>query len=216
MESMRLMIMLTRLLFISTALSPCIKIIIGCGNVVKCRLCHDEVFNSATNPKTAHQLDRYKVTTIVCASCSTHQPVSNTCINPDCALTFARYFCPICRLYDDNEKGQWHCEGCGMCRVGGKDNFEHCYTCGFCAPIRDHTCKAKSKSNLLDADCPICKLSFHQRRIVIFFCSLCTQIQVHLGHPLANQKHHFPYLLYARLHALSCLNCRYGVPIHIN
>jgi len=45
--------------------------------------------------------------------------------------------------------------GCGICRVGGSDNFFHCGTCGTClaASMREgHACRA----SLLGANCPIC------------------------------------------------------------
>ena len=33
-----------------------------------------------------------------------------------CDTEFGWYFCEKCRLYDDEDKGQFHCEGCGLCR----------------------------------------------------------------------------------------------------
>ena len=30
------------------------------------------------------------------------------------------------------QKQQFHCTACGICRVGGADNFFHCATCGCC------------------------------------------------------------------------------------
>ena len=30
------------------------------------------------------------------------------------------------------QKQQFHCGSCGICRVGGADNFFHCATCGCC------------------------------------------------------------------------------------
>jgi hypothetical protein len=31
-----------------------------------------------------------------------------------------------CRFFDDDvRKGQFHCAKCGICRVGGRDNFFH-------------------------------------------------------------------------------------------
>ena len=28
------------------------------------------------------------------------------------------HFCSVCKLFDDTDKGQFHCEGCGICRLG--------------------------------------------------------------------------------------------------
>ena len=46
----------------------------------------------------------------------------------DCGIKFGRYFCTICRLYDDQEKGQFHCNGCGICRCC---DYVHCYSVVF-------------------------------------------------------------------------------------
>ena len=50
-----------------------------------------------------------------------------------CGVKFGKYVCIDCRLFDDDDsKKQFHCDKCGICRVGGKDNFFHCDTCGYC------------------------------------------------------------------------------------
>jgi Zinc-ribbon/Ring finger domain len=50
----------------------------------------------------------------------------------------------------------YHCDQCGFCRVGGRDNFTHCVDCGMCIDTQlfhDHNCKSgKYMSN-----CPICQ-----------------------------------------------------------
>ena len=55
-----------------------------------------------------------------------------------------------------NNELPYHCEQCGFCRVGGRDNFTHCNDCGMCIDTQlfdDHNCKAgKYMSN-----CPICQ-----------------------------------------------------------
>ena len=62
-----------------------------------------------------------------------------------CKEDFAKYFCLVCCLYDDNgdKKGFFHCDGCGICRAGGADKFFHCDTCECCLSIMmkaDHKC----------------------------------------------------------------------------
>lgn len=52
-----------------------------------------------------------------------------------CEVVFGNYFCSICRMFDDADKGQFHCGECGICRVGGRENFFHCITCGLCLPL---------------------------------------------------------------------------------
>lgn len=123
-------------------LSPC------CERWVGCRLCHDE------DETCLQKLDRKKVNNLKCVICGTIQPVSGTCTG--CGVSFGRYSCLICRHFDDDiSKQQYHCEGCGLCRVGGKDNFFHCDTCGCCysqSLRNEHRCI----ENNMHAKCPIC------------------------------------------------------------
>ncbi|KAM1715003.1 hypothetical protein ACFX12_025539 [Malus domestica] len=40
------------------------------------------------------------------------------------------YFHDICKFYDDDTtKEQFHCNDCGICRIGGRDKFYHCKKC---------------------------------------------------------------------------------------
>lgn len=39
--------------------------------------------------------------------------------------------CPVPQDETENRK-QFHCEECGLCRIGGRDSFFHCPTCGCC------------------------------------------------------------------------------------
>jgi uncharacterized CHY-type Zn-finger protein len=80
--------------------SPC------CSTVYPCRLCHDD--------NESHPIDRFAIKEVVCRKCDHQQEISNICSK--CSITFARYFCNICNLYDDAEKGQYHCVKCGICR----------------------------------------------------------------------------------------------------
>lgn len=43
------------------------------------------------------------------------------------------YACLKCRFFDDDlAKQPYHCDECGICRIGGRDNYFHCSTCGSC------------------------------------------------------------------------------------
>ena len=97
-----------------------------CGDVYFCRHCHNEErYDGCADPKVAHQMDRTLVQEVVCAACQDRQPVSAQC--RVCATQFGEFFCEPCRFYDDDlTKGQFHCDGCGICRVGGRDNYFHC------------------------------------------------------------------------------------------
>lgn len=49
----------------------------------------------------------------------------------------------------------YHCHKCGICRVGGEENFKHCDKCGMCIDkemINEHNCQAGK----FMAKCPVC------------------------------------------------------------
>lgn len=125
-----------------------------CGGVYRCRFCHDEEQN--------HTLKREDVTTVECSQCGEQQGVTEFCRK--CNLKFGKYFCYECKLYDDEDKQQFHCSGCGICRVGGRDNYFHCHRCDMCLPNHlqgAHKCVEKvSRSN-----CPVCQEDIHTSRI---------------------------------------------------
>lgn len=79
---------------------------------------------------------------------------SDNCIS--CGVLFGGYHCDKCNLWMANEEDPYHCEDCGFCRVGGKDNFQHCHDCEMCIDkslFDNHNCKSgKYKSN-----CPVCQ-----------------------------------------------------------
>lgn len=90
-----------------------------CGRWYTCRLCHDVAED--------HQLPRRETAHMLCMLCGCAQRVGDTCIK--CGTPAARYYCGVCKLWnDDPDKNVYHCDGCGICRVGqglGKD-FYHC------------------------------------------------------------------------------------------
>lgn len=124
-----------------------------CARVYTCRLCHDDAED--------HTLDRKSVQSVECAGCHLQQPVGATCRG--CHLTFGTaYFCSTCRLYDNEAKQQFHCDGCGFCRVGGRENYTHCDTCQMCMAANvAHTCRADSARNA----CPLCYEDIFTSRI---------------------------------------------------
>ncbi|XP_039272006.2 RING finger and CHY zinc finger domain-containing protein 1-like [Styela clava] len=121
-----------------------------CWKFYPCRLCHDEKCN--------HKLNRYLVKHIKCNNCSTVQEVSPEC--KVCSTNFGKYHCSICNMFDDRDRKQYHCDDCGLCRVGGRANFFHCAKCDLCLSIDikdSHKCVEKSsKSN-----CPVCLEDMH-------------------------------------------------------
>jgi hypothetical protein len=136
-----------------------------CGKYYPCRRCHDEAED--------HAIDRHATERIGCTSCGAEeQPIGRNCAA--CGAEFASYFCAICRFYDDgNGKEIYHCDKCGMCRVGkgvGIDNH-HCTRCNSCVPIEvatPHPCIERS----LEGDCPICSeyLATSVEQVVFMRC----------------------------------------------
>ncbi|RZF41385.1 hypothetical protein LSTR_LSTR000099 [Laodelphax striatellus] len=133
---------------LSKFVTPC------CNKVYTCRFCHDE--------SEKHTLNRKEVTELVCSACSTRQKVQEKCEN--CSIYFGKYVCLKCKLFDNEDKQQFHCEGCGICRIGGRDRFFHCMKCNMCLPIslqNNHKCV----ENVSRTACPICLEDIHTSRI---------------------------------------------------
>ncbi|KAI9293690.1 zf-CHY-domain-containing protein [Neoconidiobolus thromboides FSU 785] len=123
-------------------LAPC------CNKLYSCRLCHDEVNN--------HVMDRHQVVEMMCNYCHLQQSSSQTCTG--CKKSLGYYYCNKCNFWDDDQtKDIYHCNDCGICRMGkglGID-FQHCDKCNLCMAkqlFNGHKCiENNSKSN-----CPVC------------------------------------------------------------
>ncbi|KAJ6029019.1 hypothetical protein N7444_012006 [Penicillium canescens] len=119
-----------------------------CKKWYTCRFCHDEVED--------HALIRRDTQHMLCMLCGHPQPAAQDCRK--CGKQTAQYYCEICKLWDnDSKKSIYHCNDCGICRIGqglGKDFF-HCLTCCVCLPMsieNTHRCIERSTQ----CDCPIC------------------------------------------------------------
>jgi len=151
--------------------SPC------CGEFFSCRFCHDSkhVEDWKLDPDDIHALDRHLVSEVVCTSCQTRQSASNLCVA--CNISFAAYYCDVCHLYDDAgiDKELFHCDSCGICRVGGRENYEHCNVCNLCLPVgaSDHQCRSGGSGN-----CPVCLEDLFSSREPNF--SLRCQHRIHV------------------------------------
>ncbi|KAK1892926.1 RING finger and CHY zinc finger domain containing protein 1 [Dissostichus eleginoides] len=88
-----------------------------CGKLYVCRLCHDAEEN--------HEMDRFKVREVQCSECQTVQEAQQTC--QQCNVNFGEYYCDICHLFDKN-KEQYHCQPCGICRIGPREK-QNCPVC---------------------------------------------------------------------------------------
>jgi len=128
-----------------------------CNRVFGCRVCHDEM-----TPEGHPAMDRFKVREVVCKECHTRQERSNQCIK--CKIIFAEYHCNLCNIWMDLTKEPFHCDKCGICRVGGHQNFRHCDECCMCIAIAlydTHSClKDKYKNS-----CPVCREDMHTSRL---------------------------------------------------
>uniref|UniRef100_M4BBV3 RING-type domain-containing protein n=1 Tax=Hyaloperonospora arabidopsidis (strain Emoy2) TaxID=559515 RepID=M4BBV3_HYAAE len=173
-----------------------------CDNWVGCRLCHDKQLGSH------HLIDRFAIEWMRCNVCQTEQPVClfyvasrgtcwlTTCfflhlmcatqkcaqVCVACCTTMAAYFCPVCHLFDDKgrEKQIFHCSQCGICRVGGRENYYHCVTCCGCYPHSIRT-KHRCVEASMHHDCPIC--------LEVMFDSLDTVNVLPCGHVLHSKCH---------------------------
>ena len=93
----------------------------ACNRWYTCRFCHDAAED--------HMLNRRETKNMLCMLCGCAQPASEECAL--CSVRCAWYYCDVCKLWDDDpdpERGIYHCDDCGICRVGkglGKDFF-HC------------------------------------------------------------------------------------------
>ncbi|ETV75163.1 hypothetical protein, variant 2 [Aphanomyces astaci] len=98
-----------------------------CGEWFPCRLCHDD--------ESDHAMNRHAVKRVRCRKCRCEQQPQKTC--EKCKHVLGQYFCSVCNLFDHKggDKAIFHCDQCGICRVGGRDNFFHCGTCVGCYPI---------------------------------------------------------------------------------
>eukprot|EP00126_Sphaerothecum_destruens_P005188 Sdes_comp18625_c0_seq1m8810 len=135
----------------------------GSNSFVSCRFCHDESVST-------HSFDRYQVKYVKCLRCGEIQPASSRCISEKCQGTpFARYFCHICKLYDDTpEKSIFHCDECGLCRVGDKSQYKHCKRCCACISSANWS-SHKCVENALKDQCPVCFEDMFQSILEVIF-----------------------------------------------
>lgn len=123
-----------------------------CDRLYTCRLCHDD-------SEQTHILDRTATIEVLCMRCATLQPVASACANPECGQEFARYFCAVCKFYDDDEaRNVYHCHSCNVCRVGrglGQDFF-HCMKCNQCMSMKYQKEGHKCVERAMESNCPVC------------------------------------------------------------
>lgn len=129
------------------------------------------MYDNQMDIKKNHRIDRHAITHVKCLRCDMVQPKSDTCIG--CKQRFAKYYCDICTLYDDmsEEKGIYHCDKCGICKVGGRESSYHCDGCNCCYKLpmdENHVCQ----KDLLRQNCSVCleDLSVSRQSIIFLKC----------------------------------------------
>lgn len=121
-----------------------------CNRPFGCLQCH--------NLQSDHEATKDNAKALICLKCGLQQSIQSHCLS--CQTSFGKYFCLDCKIFDDAEKGQFHCSDCGLCRLGGSSNFFHCKKCAMCLPIslkNDHTCV----ENVSRCACPVCQEDLH-------------------------------------------------------
>ena len=120
-----------------------------CQEFFTCHRCHDDIKNDPSVVSMEnHEIDRNKIVKIKCLNCDKEQNLHQYCEN--CNTCFGFYFCEICVTVDDIDKDYFHCEKCGICRIGRGVKFVHCDICKMCFNEKmTHVC-------IEMGDCPIC------------------------------------------------------------
>ncbi|KAG9406996.1 hypothetical protein AC1031_001621 [Aphanomyces cochlioides] len=118
-----------------------------CKEWFPCRLCHNE--------EKEHEMDRHAVKQVRCRKCRHEQEPQQKCSK--CNFNFGNYFCRVCNLFDHkgDEKAIFHCDKCGICRVGGRENYFHCDKCSGCYP-ESRRQKHKCINGAMLQECCIC------------------------------------------------------------
>lgn len=174
-----------------------------CGEVFWCRHCHNE--EKDTGEEGGHEIDRRAIREVICQTCGIRVESAQHCSS--CGECFAEYFCEICNFWDDEglSKMVFHCDGCGICRVGGRDNFFHCDTCGSCYPIECadfHTCVEQA----MHQNCPVCLQGLFQST---------TEVRVlHCGHTIHQDCLRQLQMSFAGLQSLRCPICNSSLNRH--
>ena len=121
-----------------------------CDTFFNCKRCHNEAYEFNFNEDYDHQ---FEINEIMCKECFEFQPFCGVCIF--CNQIFAKYVCEECYILEDADRDIFHCDDCGICRVGKEEDFFHCKKCDCCLKNEmknNHTCV----SDRLKQDCVLC------------------------------------------------------------
>lgn len=116
-----------------------------CNEYFDCHLCHNDIKD--------HKMNRKTINKVLCIKCNTENKLTNECSN--CNIQFGKNFCNICNIWCSKKKDRFHCNSCGICRIGKREDYFHCDKCKLCLSIsckNNHDCGKINTNN----DCPIC------------------------------------------------------------
>ncbi|KAJ9531488.1 hypothetical protein QJQ45_021953 [Haematococcus lacustris] len=144
-------------------LAPC------CGEFVWCRHCHNAAkSDNEQDPKKRHVLDRSAVKEVMCAVsycapvCSQWGAIARHVVY-HLACTPASNATSLMTTSPSSSSSEFmllltcmrSCDKCGICRVGGRENYFHCDTCNCCYAMllrSTHRCI----ENSMHHNCPVC------------------------------------------------------------
>jgi RING finger/CHY zinc finger protein 1 len=136
-----------------------------CGRFFWCRFCHNDDVQQQSIAKMLKKIEqvscpveemaRNAVQVVKCMKCQHEQQLTESnfrnCEN--CGVEFAKYACFKCKLYNNDPAAQiYHCDECGICRVGSREKYTHCSACGTCMQ-QNHKCV---RSKVLEDNCGVC------------------------------------------------------------
>ena len=97
-----------------------------CSRWYFCSYCHDSEMSGFING--GHELERKCIVAMKCMNCGKEQPPSVQCIR--CNIAMSTYFCAVCKFWDNDGSHQlFHCDKCGVCRAGKREDYIHCDKC---------------------------------------------------------------------------------------
>jgi len=133
-----------------------------CNKYYDCIKCH--------NKNESHILDSNNINTIKCIKCNTDNELNdnynNKCVN--CETLFGTYHCLECKIWSNNIKIAFHCNGCKSCKLGDKKDFYHCDNCNLCLSVSTKdTHKCSNSKYEINKECPICLEKIYNLKDII-------------------------------------------------
>lgn len=142
----------------------CSKFKFECCNIIDpCKRCHIER-NCTDIEKKCSNIKSIKISHITCIKCNLEQEPSQYCSNPECKIKFSNSYCKICQIWT-HKQNIFHCNDCGICRIGTEETLFHCYDCGICfdkSTKQSHQCSNSNQNKIskwTNGLCVICNES---------------------------------------------------------